>query len=347
MWMEFPVGLPGKGWFCDNISTDRIKEIGLGKIEMEKDSGRNPGILALVGPTGIGKTEVAMALAQILDIPIISCDSMQIYRLMDIGTAKPTPAEQKQVPHYLIDIVNPDEPYDAFRYRQDALAVVNEVSTQNKKPFVVGGTGFYLKALLEGLFENVKIPPEFRESLMDKYKDWDNLKLHEYLATADPESARKLHPNDRKRVLRALEVYEYSGKPLSQHHREHKQKQSFLPSKIIGLRMPMPELYERIRLRVKIMLSKGWIDEVVALRSKGYAPSLNAMQGLGYKQINDFLDGRADLAPLEEQIAQATCQYAKRQMTWFRGNPEIIWLEKKDAKLVEKACLAAKDFWDI
>jgi len=314
---------------------------------MNNNTGFTPGILALAGPTGIGKTEVAMVLAQALEIPIISCDSMQIYRFMDIGTAKPSLDEQQQIYHYLIDVVNPDEQYDAFRYHQEALTVVKELSAKDIKPFVVGGTGFYLKALLEGLFENVKIPAEFRQSLMDKYNDWDNIKLHEHLETADPESARRLHPNDRKRVLRALEVYEFTGKPLSQHHREHKEHQSLLPSKVIGLKMPMPELYERIRLRVKIMLSKGWIEEVVALRSKGYNPSLNSMQGLGYKQINAYLDGDGELAHLEEQIAQATCQYAKRQMTWFRGNPGIIWLDKNDSQLAEKVLQEAKVFWNL
>jgi len=307
----------------------------------------NPQILAFVGPTGIGKTAIAMELAHEWHIPIISCDSMQIYHYMDIGTAKPTAEEQQVVPHLMIDCADPDEHYDACRYRQETLDIIQSLSGELKNPFVVGGTGFYLKALLEGLFEEVKIPLDFRQTLMDKYQSWDNLLLHEQLIKTDPETAQRLHPNDRKRVLRALEVYEFTGNPLSWYHQQHKQRQSTVESLVIGLRMPMPDLYKQIGCRVERMMAQGWVDEVIFLREKGYSPSLNSMQGLGYRQINDYLEGRLDYSQLPEIITQVTCQYAKRQMTWFRGNPHLIWYDRDHPHLLSEIKEKGRIFWKL
>lgn len=282
---------------------------------------------ALVGPTGIGKTSISMEVADYFKTPILSVDSMQIYRYMDIGTAKPSSDEQKRVPHLLIDIVNPDDQFDANSFQTLAWEIINDLKIKNQIPWLTGGTGFYLKALTDGLFQGVKIPLEFRNSLLLETKDWSNTQVHERLSNLDPFAAKKLHFNDRKRVLRAIEVGEYTGKPLSQWHIEHQQTKTKVNSVIYGLYQELPNLYEKINKRVLLMMDSGWIDEVCSLRERGYSQELQSMQGLGYKRINQYLDGLIKKDELVVLISQDTRNYARRQMVWFRSVKNIQWFD--------------------
>lgn len=303
------------------------------------------------GPTGAGKTEIGIALAEKLGTEIISCDSMQIYRHMDIGTAKPTLEQQKRVRHHLINVVNPDEPFDAAEYRKQASAIIEKLAgvgkdkkqpfpTQSSIPLIVGGTGFYLRALIDGLFEQPKIPKEFREEIMTKWSKFSTPLIHEELAKVDPDAAQKIHPNDRKRILRALEVYEYLGTLISKLQQEQQKDESPYEPVIIGLQLPRKELYARIDTRVVNMFERGWIEEVEKLRKMGYSPGLQSMQSLGYKYINEYLDGKCNKEDMIQLTQRDTRRYAKRQMTWFRADKRIQWMDVSESEnfssLVEK-----------
>lgn len=282
-------------------------------------------IIALVGPTGVGKTDIGIEIAEKLGTEIISCDSMQIYKYMDIGTAKPTLEQQKQVKHYLINVVNPDEPFDAAEYRKQASETIHNL--KSKIPLIVGGTGFYLRALIDGLFDQPKIPREFRKEMDDKYQQLSTPLIHEILTKVDLDASQKIHPNDRKRILRALEVYEYFGTPISVLHRQQQKEESPYDPIIIGLELPRKELYARIDARVVKMFQKGWVEEVRELRKMGYSPNLQPMQSLGYKYINEFLDGKCNREDMIQLTQRDTRHYAKRQMTWFRADKRIHWMD--------------------
>jgi tRNA dimethylallyltransferase len=282
-------------------------------------------VIALVGPTGVGKTEIGIALAEKLGTKIISCDSMQIYKHMNIGTAKPTVEQQKRVRHYLIDVLNPNESFDAAEYRKQASAVIENF--EEKIPLIVGGTGFYLRALIDGLFDQPKVPKEFRKEIMTKWSKFSTPLIHEELAKVDPDAAQKIHPNDQKRILRALEVYEYLGTPISKLQQEQQKEESPFDPVIIGLQLARKELYARIDTRVVKMFENGWIDEVEKLRKMGYSPTLLPMQSLGYKYINEYLDGKCNKEDMIQLTQRDTRHYAKRQMTWFRADKRIHWMD--------------------
>lgn len=306
-----------------------------------------PKIIIICGPTGIGKTAVAIELARHFKGQIIGADSMQIYKYMDIGTAKPTAEEQARVVHHLVDIVAPDEPFDAARYARRARRVIVELCQRRIMPFVVGGTGLYIKALLCGLFNDGVSDPQIRAKLEAEADTHGIDYLHQRLRRLDPETAKRLHPNDTYRILRALEVVEASGKSIARHHREHAFAEQPFESLKIGLDMDRELLYERINQRVEAMLAAGFLGEVKALLAKGYTADLKAMQSIGYRHLMDTIQGRLTLAECTRTLKRDHRRYAKRQLTWFKADPEIIWKTPEQIeeiiRLVDKFIVADKE----
>jgi tRNA dimethylallyltransferase len=257
-----------------------------------------PKIIIVCGPTGIGKTSVAIDLARHFEGQIIGADSMQVYKYMDIGTAKPTAAEQARVVHHLVDFVEPDEPFDAAQYAEMARTKIIELDQQRITPFVVGGTGLYIKALLYGLFDEKVSDPEIRDRLKAEAGAHGIQCLYERLGRQDPETADRLHPNDTYRILRALEVIEATGQTISKHHKKHGFFDQPFESLKIGLVMDRALLYERINRRVDAMISAGFLDEVKGLMARGYSVDLKSMQSIGYRHMVDYIEGRQTPADL-------------------------------------------------
>lgn len=286
-----------------------------------------PKIIVICGPTAIGKTTVGIELAERFESEIISADSMQVYKRMDIGTAKPTPRELARVSHHLIDVVEPDESFDAVQYSKLAREKILEFHNQGKIPFVVGGTGLYIKALLHGLYPSQSIDPAIRERLKAEADEHGSAGIHARLKEIDPETAARLHPNDTYRILRALETAETTGQPISQHHREHGFSDTPYDSLKIGLHMDRQQLYERINQRVDLMLANGLIDEVKGLLNMGYSGSLKSMQSIGYHHMVEYIQNRLDWEEAVRTLKRDTRRFAKRQLTWFRADPAIVWKE--------------------
>jgi tRNA dimethylallyltransferase len=284
-----------------------------------------PKVVVVCGPTGVGKTSVAVRVAEVLGGEIVNADSMQVYRCMDIGTAKATPEEQQRVRHHLIDIVAPDAPFDAARYAALGRPVLHRLQESGILPLVVGGTGLYIKALLHGLFRASASDPALRARLQAEAQRDGSLHLHQRLRERDPATADRLHPNDTLRIIRALEVTATTGRAISQHHREHAFRESPFQILKIGLQLPRPELYSRIDRRVDAMLAAGLRDEVRGLLQMGYGPELKAMQSIGYRHLCDHLAGNADWETTVRLLKRDTRRYAKRQMTWFLADPAVTW----------------------
>ena len=284
-----------------------------------------PKIIIICGPTGIGKTSVAIELAQHFKGHIIGADSMQIYKHMDIGTAKPTAEEQACVTHHMVDVVAPDEPFDAARFAEHARQIIADLCQQQILPFVVGGTGLYIKALLYGLFSDDVSDPQIRAKLKAEADSQGIASLYQRLVRLDPETARRLHPNDTYRILRALEVVQASGKPISRHHREHAFAEQPFEALKIGLNTERERLYERINNRVDEMLAAGLLSEVKDLLKKGYSADLKAMQSIGYRHMLDTLQGRLTPEECARTLKRDHRRYAKRQLTWFNADAGIIW----------------------
>ena len=282
--------------------------------------------VALVGPTAVGKTALSIRLAKEIRAEIINLDSVQVFRGLDIGTAKPGPEEQKQVPHHLIDVADPDEPFDAADFVHKALGVIRSIKTRGKVPLLVGGSGLYLRSLLDGLASCPGRDPTVREILREVSANQGKRALYDLLAHADPETAGRLHPNDTFRVTRALEVYCQTGEPISIWHRRHKGNsgRKMLCTKI-GLIRPREELYKLIDSRVHAMMDSGLLEEVKSLLNKGYSHHLKPLQSLGYRHIIRFLNGDVPFDKTVDQLRRDTRRYAKRQITWFRADPEIRW----------------------
>lgn len=293
-----------------------------------------PKIVIICGPTGIGKTAVAVDLAQHFSGQIIGADSMQVYKYMDIGTAKPTAEEQNRVDHHMIDIVEPDETFDAARYAGLARAKIFALNRQNITPFVVGGTGLYIKALLYGLFNAAVSDPDVRRRLKEEAAVHGSEYLHARLCRLDPESARRLHTHDTYRILRALEVVETTGKPISRHHQEHGFLEQPFRSLKIGLNMDRAILYEGIDARVDAMISAGFVEEVRNLLARGYAGDLKSMQSIGYRHMIDYIEGRLSWEECMRTLKRDHRRYAKRQLTWFGADPEIIWKEPRQMNAI-------------
>ena len=305
-----------------------------------------PIVPAIVGPTGVGKTGTALAIAERLDAEIISMDSMQIYRHMDIGTAKPTREEQARVPHHMIDVVDPHERFTTSAYREMAFQAMEEIFARGKQPLLVGGTGLYLNAVSYEMSLGVSgADPQMRDRLRGIAQQPDGAqRLHSMLMRADPQSAQRLHPNDVRRVMRALEIYESTGKTRSEQEDERKREGPYHIT-VYGLSMPREALYARINKRVNAMMEAGLVDEVKALLAWGVVPNEEggAMQAIGYKEMAAALAGEMTMDQAVERIKQGSRRYAKRQWTWFRHDERVKWFDFsqfREAHELEEALLA-------
>jgi tRNA dimethylallyltransferase len=300
-----------------------------------------PAAVVICGPTGIGKTSFAIALAKRFHGEIIGADSMQLFRRMDIGTAKPTSEERAAVTHHMVDVVEPDEHFDAEMFAGMAYAKVLELSQRGVLPFVVGGTGLYIKSLIHGLFETVKVDPEVRRRLKEEAAAKGGQHLYRRLVSCDPAAAARIHENDTYRIVRALEVFETSRTPLSARQRSHQFSGRRLRTLKIGLFMERADLYRRIDRRVDAMIRQGLLQEVEGLVGKGYSKDLKSMRSLGYRHMAEYLSGAAVWEEAVRTLKRDTRRYAKRQMTWFRADPEVVWLGPDDA---EAAASLVSDF---
>ncbi|MPM37203.1 tRNA dimethylallyltransferase [bioreactor metagenome] len=288
-------------------------------------------IFILAGPTAVGKTNISISLAKKLQGEIISADSMQIYKKMDIGSAKITEEEMQGIPHHMIDIVDPREEFSVAMFQEKAEELIKDIKDRGNLPMIVGGTGFYINSLIYNYnFANTNRDEEYRQYLEalaeEKGKDF----VHNLLKEVDLESYNKLYPNDLKRVIRALEVYKVTGKSISQFAKE---EDIFnIPYKVhyYVLNMNRDELYDRINKRVDIMMEKGLIEEVIRLQKEGYTSDMQSMKGIGYKEILYYLEGQISLERAIEMIKQFSRNYAKRQLTWFRKDPRVNWINKDE-----------------
>ncbi|MDE2829934.1 MAG: tRNA (adenosine(37)-N6)-dimethylallyltransferase MiaA [Gemmatimonadota bacterium] len=288
-----------------------------------------PDILVIAGPTASGKTSVGIELAQRIDGEIISADARQIYRFMDIGTAKPTAEERAAARHHLIDFINPDKGYSAGQFAEDASAVIGDILRRGKVPLVVGGAGLYIRALFDGFSPMPKIPIEIRARLQEERRDCLPA-LYKRLCEVDPEWAAKIHPTDTQRILRGLEVYEASGKPLSEHQKVTPTPPIRHKASYFGLHWDRETLYDRINARACLMLENGLIEETASLRDRGYTPDLNALNAFGYREIFQYLNGKTTLDRALADLQQGTRRYAKRQMTFFRRDKRFRWVDGSD-----------------
>lgn len=286
-----------------------------------------PKVVVICGPTGIGKTSVGILLSEKFAGEIISADSMQIYRYMDIGTAKPTTKEQNRIAHHMIDIVDPDEDFDAVQFTKMARGKVRQLHQSGVMPFVVGGTGLYIKALLQGLFHSNPVDPKIRERLLKEASENGNSSLHDRLKQVDPDTAERLHPNDAYRIIRALETIESSGRSISEHHQDHRFADEPFNALKIGLQMERQKLYDRIDRRVDMMIDAGLLGEVKKLLSMGYSGGLKSMQSIGYRHMADCIEGRLTWDECVRTLKRDTRRFAKRQFTWFGADRDIKWYE--------------------
>jgi tRNA dimethylallyltransferase len=286
-----------------------------------------PRIIIICGPTASGKSELAVRLARERDGEIVNADSLQIYRGMDIGTAKPTMAQRGGVPHHLIDVVDPDQPFSAADFAVAANQAIDGIVSRGKLPIVVGGTGLYIRALLHGLVESPAGDGAIRQELQAEAREKGNRAMQEQLCMVDPELGQRIHPNNMVRIIRALEVYRLTGIPLSRFQQEHGFSGQHYQTLQIGIRVDRRELYARIDARVDRMFADGLLEEVQGLLAQGYGADLKAMKSIGYKEAAAFLAGEYSRGETARLIKRNTRHYAKRQLTWFNSVPEIIWLE--------------------
>lgn len=288
-------------------------------------------IVLIAGPTGVGKTALSLELASRLSTEIVNADSMQVYRFMDIGTAKPSAEERARTSHHLLDVVDPDEPFDAAAYAELAHRVIATLHIGGKIPLVVGGTGLYMKVLTRGICQGPEVDASLREALRLREQQEGIKPLHAELKRVDPVLGASLHPHDRQRILRALEVFQSTGRPLSDWQSAHRFEPALYPTVKVFLTRSREELYRRIDRRVLDMMASGLLDEVRELLHRGYAPGLKPMQSLGYRQLVQHLVDGLPLETAVEEIQRDTRRYAKRQMTWFRADPEFHWMHADDS----------------
>jgi tRNA dimethylallyltransferase len=308
------------------------------EIEMDR-----PRVVILLGPTGTGKSKLAIQLAEELGGEIISADSMQVYRYMDIGTAKPTIDDQKRVRHHLIDLVAPDQPFHAALYRTLGRKTVDQLFQSKKHIWVVGGTGLYIKTLTQGLFFSPKVEPHVREGLKQEATKKGSNALYERLKKVDPQAAFHLHPNDLFRIIRALEVFDSTGNPITFYREQHRFGERPYVTFKIGLEMNRDALYRRLEERADRMLEKGLLREVEGLMEMGYGPELKPMQSLGYKQMVQYLLKKIGWDEAVRQMKRDTRHYARRQWTWFKADPEIHWRDESTDP--RKMSLEIESFW--
>lgn len=310
-------------------------------------------LIVLTGPTAVGKTELSLKLAQAVNGEIISADSMQIYKYMDIGTAKIMPDQQMGIKHYLINQRFPDEEFNVFQFKNMVLTSIEEIHSKGKIPILTGGTGFYIHAVLyDTEFDENDGISLIREDLEKKAEALGNRWLHKELQKVDPVSADAIHENNKKRVIRALEYFYQTGQPISAHNERELKKESPYSFVYFVLNGDRKILYERIDKRVDDMIEKGLIQEVSRLKDLGYTRNLVSMQGIGYKEVMTYLDGECTLSQAVHQIKQDTRHFAKRQLTWFRREKQVIWLDKglfqeKEDRLLDEMLFWVKEKLDL
>ena len=297
-------------------------------------------LIILSGPTAVGKTALSIELAKKVNGAVISADSMQVYKYMDIGSAKIMPEEMEGVKHYLIDELLPEEEFNIVRFQSMAKAALEEIYAKGQIPIIAGGTGFYIQALLYDIDFNQQDADEaYRKELEEYANTYGNDALHARLKEIDPVSAEKIHANNVKRVIRALEYYKLTGNPISEHNEAELQKQSPYNFAYFVLTDERENLYKRIEKRVDIMMDQGLLEEVQRLKNMGYHRQMVSMQGLGYKEILDYLDGKCTLDEAVATIKLETRHFAKRQLTWFRRERDVLWLDKSKYNYDENAVL--------
>lgn len=286
-------------------------------------------LIILTGPTAVGKTALSIGLAKRLSGEIVSADSMQVYKGMDIGTAKIRPEEMDGVPHHLIDILMPDDPFNVVLFQQKAREAIEGIRSRGHTPIVAGGTGFYIQALLYDVdFDEEDTDKAYRRYLETTVRKEGAEKLHQLLLEADPVSAAAIHPNNVKRTIRALEYHHLHGQPISAHNQVQREKSSPYRFFYFVLNMDRQALYDRIDQRVDAMMADGLLYEVCRLKASGYQKDMVSMQGIGYKELMDHLDGKTDLAEAVRLIKRNTRHFAKRQLTWFKRERDVRWIEK-------------------
>jgi tRNA dimethylallyltransferase len=284
-----------------------------------------PRLLVIVGPTGSGKTELSLQLAERTGGEIVSADSQQVYRGMDVGTGKASAEEQARVPHHLLDVLDPDEEMTAARFVELADAAIAEVDARGRPVIVVGGTMLYVRALLRGLFEGPAADTELRARLSAQADARGVASLWEDLKSVDPESAERIHDTDLRRLIRALEVHRLTGVPLSEHHRQHQMQAPRYQAKLVGLQPEREQLYKQIDARVEAMVAEGLVEEVQGLCSRGYGPELRSQQAIGYGEVHEMLAGELDMPAMVELIQRNSRRYARRQLSWYRGDASVQW----------------------
>ncbi len=294
-------------------------------------------IIVIGGPTASGKTALSIELAKLYDTEIISCDSMQIYKDMNIGTAKPDMAERDGIVHHMLDIIEPNEPYSVADFVIDAHKIAEEIYQKGKIPVAVGGTGLYINSLINDVdFREDDSDPQLRLELEEIEKEKGIDYLVEMLKSFDKVSAERIHKNNKRRIIRAIEFYKMTGVPISAHQEETKKKISRYNPCMMAIRWDMEKLYERIEKRVDIMIESGLLEEVKSLCEKGYTNAMLSMQGIGYKEIIEYLNGNVSLDEAIYNIKIGTRHYAKRQMTWFRKDERVNWISY-DEDIMKKA----------
>ena len=305
-------------------------------------------LLVIAGPTAVGKSELALQVAGQLQTEIISADSAQVYRYMDIGTAKPTAVEQNRIKHHLIDLVDPDQPFSVADYQHAANKIIKKLWSAKRLPLMVGGTGLYIRAVTNAYaFSRRGADYSTRKSYEQDALRFGLSYLYQKLQDLDPETARKIHPNDQKRIIRALEVYSLEGKPISEQVTQTRMTESPFKTLIFGLTINRVALYERIEKRVEKMLEKGFLEEVRSLRNKGFGEAAPGMQILGYRQLLAYLEDNEGWEDTVAAIKKETRNLAKRQLTWFRREKEIIWIDVKEStapeEIAKNICKIVKD----
>lgn len=293
-----------------------------------------PKVIVICGPTASGKTALSIELAQKINGEIISSDSMQIYKDMDIGTAKPSEEEMQGIKHYLLDFVEPSQRYSVAEFKKDAEAAIEEILSKGKTPIIVGGTGLYVDSLIYGIeYQDIELDEKYRQELEQRTEAEGLHKLYEEAQKIDSQAMEKISPNDKKRILRVLEIYKATGKNKTEQEKESRKNGVKYDYKVFAINWEREQLYERINKRVDIMIEQGLIQEVEQLLEK-YSEFPTAMQGLGYKEVVEYLQGQTTREEMIEKIKMETRRYAKRQITWFKKNKQTIWIGPKDLQKI-------------
>lgn len=294
-------------------------------------------VIVIAGPTCSGKTSLSILLAKKLNGEVISADSRQVYKHLSIGTAKPTEDEMQGIPHHFIDILDPSENYNASRFEKEALGVIDEIISRGMQPIAAGGTGLYIRGLVDGIFDTTQSDEDYRGHLYELRKKHGNEYLYGMLKEVDPKSAESMLPQNWKRVIRALEVYHISGKPIWRHHEEQPERETDIEFEQYGLRWDRAVLYRNIEKRVDEMIEQGLVNEVKAILEMGYDENLNALNTVGYKEVIAYLNNEITLDRAIELIKRNTRRFAKRQLTWFRRDDRINWIDIANRDDIVKA----------